>query len=177
MDENRLVKQPHGSADDPGARSIPGRGPWRGFMRLEIVAFVSACAVLTLGLSGCHHLSSAEPGRSGRHAIQHRKGHGPPAHAPAHGHRRKHHAGHADPELVFDSGLGVYLVVDLPGHYYWDGYYLRIEDGRWYASLQMDGGWKPRDANSLPSGLRKQKAKRGNAKQHLGRGRGPAKGR
>ena len=144
-------------------------------MRLAILGGALACVVLAVLLSGCGHISSVTIGKSGRYASHDRDGHGPPPHAPAHGHRRKQHD--SGLELVFDSEVGVYVVVDLPNHYYWDGYYLRIEDGSWYANLQMDGGWKPRDANSLPSGLRKQKAKRGNAKQYPGRGRGPAKGR
>jgi hypothetical protein len=125
-------------------------------------------------VSGCGPVSSLTIGRAGSPTVHGRRGHGPPPHAPAHGERRKHR--HADDgwELVFDSNLGVYVVVDLPDYYYWDGYYLRIEDGRWQASTRVDGEWQPRSEDSLPPGLRKKHAK-GRPKHHRGRGRGPAK--
>ena len=145
-------------------------------MRLAILGGALACGVLAVSLSGCGHISSVTIGKSGPYAS-HGRGHGPPPHAPAHGHRRKHHDSGGGSELVFDSELGVYVVVDIPNHYYWDGYYLRIEDGGWYASTNLKGGWKPHASHSLPPGLRKKRAKHGNAKKHHGKGRSPAKGR
>src|SRR5262245_11687981 len=51
--------------------------------------------------------------------------HGPPPWAPAHGHRRHHQRAYqhrdATVDMVFDSGLGVYVVVGLPNYYYWNG--------------------------------------------------------
>ena len=96
---------------------------------------------------------------------------GPPPHAPAHGYRRKHdtHAGQV--ELVFDSGLGVYLVVGWPGHYWQDGHYYREVDGAWQVSARLDTGWSAAPAKRLPPGLAK-KAARG--KGHK-RGPHPAK--
>ena len=106
---------------------------------------------------------------------------GPPPHAPAHGYRHKQRQNGHDVELVFDSGLGVYVVVGVPNHFYWDGTYLRLDDGRWYASVEIDGGWKPRDSGSLPPGLRKKSHASKNGRGH-GKGKGlghqshPAKG-
>ncbi|MBW2269232.1 MAG: hypothetical protein JRH16_11695 [Deltaproteobacteria bacterium] len=79
-------------------------------------------------------------------------------------------------ELSFDSELGVYVVIDVPNYYYWNGYYLRIEDGSWYASTELEGQWKLRPSDSLPPGLRKKQAKHGMAKKNPGKGRGAAKG-
>ena len=46
------------------------------------------------------------------------RGHGPPAHAPAHGRRRRVVHG---VELIYDVGMGLYVVVGRPDHYYYEG--------------------------------------------------------
>lgn len=96
---------------------------------------------------------------------------GPPPHAPAHGYRHKHHAQAGEIELVFDSGLGVYVVVGWPGHYYNDGHYYREADGVWHVSSRLDAGWAALSAKKLPPGLAK-KSTRGKGKK---RGPHPAK--
>ena len=83
-----------------------------------------------------------------------RVGHGPPAHAPAHGHRRKHAP---DVQLVFDSGLGVYVVIDLPNHYYLDGCYYRFNGTHWQTSVDLKSGWSTVPPHSIPPGLRAKK--------------------
>jgi len=50
-------------------------------------------------------------------------GHGPPAHAQAHGYRHKQVAGF---ELVFDSNLGLYVVVGHHDYYYCVSYFYRL---------------------------------------------------
>lgn len=140
-------------------------------MRRVLLSSVLILGPLALGLSACSHVSSVAIGKGDSHASRSHHGHGPPPHAPAHGYRHKHH-GHGGVELSFDSDLGVYVVVDLPDHYFWDGYYLRIEDGRWYASTELGGRWSPRSLRSLPPGLRKKHAAHGKSK---GKGH-PAKG-
>lgn len=92
---------------------------------------------------------------------------GPPAHAPAHGHRRKYVHGM---ELVFDSGRGVYVVVGLSDHYYHDGYFYRLRGGLWEMSLKPNGNWKATSHNSLPFGLQTRAKVNDN-----GNGKGKAK--
>ena len=116
-----------------------------------LVSLICACGPIrsvTIGHRGHHHEASHP---------HHERGYGPPPHAPAHGYRHKQkRANGADLELVFDSEMGVYVVVDIPDRYYWDGHYLRFEDGRWSASVDLDGGWESRSDDSLPPGLRKK---------------------
>ena len=101
---------------------------------------------------------------------------GPPAHAPAYGYHRKHVAGM---ELVYDSSLGLYVVVGMTDHYYHDGYFFRIHGGLWEMSKKPDIGWKVVSESSLPQGLRgkvKVKAKgNGNHNGNNGKGKGQAK--
>jgi hypothetical protein len=92
------------------------------------------------------------------------KGYGPPPHAPAHGYRHKTRRG---AELVFDSGLGVYIVVGLPDHYYSDGRYYRYHRGYWEYSPDLDGPWHGRDKKKLPPGLSKKYDG-----EHPGKGKG-----
>ena len=92
-----------------------------------------------------------------------RPGNGPPAHAPAHGYRRKQVSG---VELVFDSGRGVYVVVGLADHYYYDGYFYRLRAGAWEMSLKPDKGWASVSIGSLPSGLQARGNENGNGKGH-----------
>jgi hypothetical protein len=99
--------------------------------------------------------------------------HGPPPWAPAHGYRRKHqraYQSHPDTvDMVFDSGLGVYVVVGIPNYYYWDGVYLRIDAGnRWYRAPYLDARWDPCPPDALPGYLREKSIKKYN---------GPPKGR
>ena len=144
----------------------------------SLMLLTAACATLTLFVGACAPLSSVTIGAGGRPSVHTgtNRHHGPPPHAPAHGYRHKQQQQGQDLELVFDSGLGVYIVVDVPDRYYWNGYYLRIDGDQWYASVNLDRDWEPRADDSLPPGLKKHKkhpkAKRGKSgKSH------PAKGR
>ena len=96
---------------------------------------------------------------------------GPPAHAPAHGYRRKHVHGM---ELVFDSGRGVYVVVGVSDHYYHDGHFFRLRSGIWETSPKPDGHWKVVSDKSLPMGL-KVKAKVNSNSRIKGNGKGKGK--
>lgn len=98
------------------------------------------------------------------------RGYGPPAHAPAHGRRRKHVAG---VELVYDAGMGVYVVVGCVDHYYYDGYFFRLHRGVWEISLYPDRDWGPLGHRSLPPGLHSKE--NGTIKSHS-KGRGHSKG-
>ncbi|OGT71260.1 MAG: hypothetical protein A2W76_05380 [Gammaproteobacteria bacterium RIFCSPLOWO2_12_47_11] len=90
------------------------------------------------------------------------QGYGPPPHAPAHGYRAKYH----DHDLVYDSHLGVYLVIGLQDHYYRDGYYYRYARDGWYHSRYIDRDWGRYDDRKLPPGL---------AKKYGGNGKGKGK--
>jgi hypothetical protein len=155
-------------------------------MRRAKLLAVTICCVATIALPACGPISSVTLGRHGtRHVHHDHDGHGPPSHAPAHGHRRKHqhHAGNV--ELAFDTDLGVYVVLNLPNHYYWEGTYLRIESGHWYASADPYAKWRPHRAGSVPPALRKKYGKSKHRKKrkgmrhwkrddHPGQGHGPA---
>ena len=129
----------------------------------NIVTFVvtSVCALLvatSCSSTDVYH----SPGR--------RVGHRPPAHAPAHGNRRKQVAG---VELVFDTGLGVYVVVGHPDHYYHEGHFYRLSGGVWEMSLKIDGGWAFASGKPLPPGLRaKGNGKFKNRGKAVARGKG-----
>jgi hypothetical protein len=136
--------------------------------------------IATLGcasLFSCTHGSVTIAGGTGPDrdppVIHEGSDHGPPPHAPANGYRRKHeqayHSHTGSAELVFDSGLGVYVVVGMSDYYFWNGSYLRIRDGQWWVSTYLDGDWRPHDARSLPDGLQAKYAK-ANGK---GKGKGP----
>ncbi|MBN2317014.1 MAG: hypothetical protein JXM79_24015 [Sedimentisphaerales bacterium] len=79
------------------------------------------------------------------------RGYGPPAHAPAHGHHRKYVEG---VELIYDAGLGLYVVVGYTDYYYYDGTFYRLHAGLWEMSLYPDRDWEPLYHKPLPPGLR-----------------------
>lgn len=106
-------------------------------------------AILLLAALGCvqhHHHHAPGPVVVG--------GHGPPPHAPAHGHRWHHPYGL---DLVFDSGLGVYVVVGARDAFYYRDHFYRIYGGYWQASPRFDAGWKVIPTRSLPPGLAKKR--------------------
>lgn len=112
-----------------------------------------ACLVLavsiTLAFAGCG--SSAQHRQDEVVAIQKAGRHGPPPHAPAHGYRHKHR--NDGVELVFDSGRGVYVVINYPNHYFLDGVYFRLHDSGWFVSTSIRGEWKAAKAYQVPKGL------------------------
>lgn len=79
---------------------------------------------------------------------------GPPPHAPAHGYRHKHGDG---ARLRYDAGLGVYIVIGHADTWFFDDLYFRWSDGRWVASVRLDGGWSACPEKQLPHGLREKK--------------------
>ena len=95
---------------------------------------------------------------------------GPPPHAPAHGYRHKHQG----VELAYDSGLGVYVAVELPNHFYLKGHYYRHRETHWEIGVHVDGPWEVVAEESLPKGLRGKKGK-GKPKGRPGKGLGLGK--
>ncbi|HWN83213.1 MAG TPA: hypothetical protein VNM87_14035 [Candidatus Udaeobacter sp.] len=95
---------------------------------------------------------------SSRTLIVYSDQHGPPPHAPANGYRCKHRHGHDDVELVYDSGLQVYVVVGRADHYFLDGYYFRVTTGGWYSCKAVSGPWVRCNSERVPPGLAKRYA-------------------
>lgn len=93
-------------------------------------------------------------------------GHGPPPHAPAHGYRHKHQHG---VEMVFDTGMGVYIVVGYPKHYFYNNNYYRYHDGIWKMSVHIKGPWVIITKSDLPPGLKKKGESK--KKKHPGKGK------
>jgi hypothetical protein len=106
-------------------------------------------AALALGCAGasCTQVIVEEPA-----PRQVSRGDGPPPHAPAHGYRAKTRQG---VEVVFDKGLGVFVVVGLSRTYFWGDLYYRQGSGeRWERCDRLDGAWVGIVETSLPPGLR-----------------------
>lgn len=101
--------------------------------------------------------------------------HGPPPHAPAHGYRHKHPGPAGSVDLVFDSGLGVYVVVGQPYHWFHHDHYYWLHDGEWHRSKHLGGPWVVADFDGVPPGLRRHHARHGDHGGKPGRG-GPGKG-
>ena len=100
---------------------------------------------------------------------------GPPDHAPAHGYRKKHH--HHDVELVYDSGLGVYLVGGHNGLYFHADYFYRIDDGgSWRVSVNLNGPWDHASDRRVPAGLYKHGKSKGKSNSQ-GKGKGNSQGK
>ena len=93
---------------------------------------------------------------------------GPPPWAPAHGHRHEHREG---VELRYDAGLGVYLVVGHPRHYFRGELFYRQLNLSWAASAGIDGPWWTIAVDDVPLGLRRSRAKK--RREHPMRGAPP----
>lgn len=126
--------------------------------RLLFASLVLIIALFTL--TSCANLSV-------RYPVKAKGGYGPPPHAPAHGYRHKHPQGH---EIVYDSGLGVYVVVDLDDYYYHENRYYRLDRDRWEMSVHIRGPWEAVVVASLPAGLQKNTHCKGKCKKHRHRG-------
>lgn len=114
--------------------------------RIIIVLLALICITVSACGSKVHYTRTINPKVTAKRA-------GPPPHAPAHGYRHKHRDG---AELVYKSGIGVYVVVGHSEHYYYRDKYYRLENGSWEASLHIDGKWAPVPYKKLPPGLRKK---------------------
>ena len=125
--------------------------------------FVSAFLLIAVGLSGCVAVTLDDKSH---------RGHGPPSHAPAHGYQ-KHHQG---AELVFDSKIGVYVVVGRSDHFYYGSRFLRFHADSWEVSTSLSGPWSAYPPASLPPGLRGPHPSK-KAKRTKHKGNSPAKGR
>jgi hypothetical protein len=123
----------------------------------------------SLGLAGCNHYYGGPPPHAPAHGRRHG---GPPPHAPAHGHRHRHHRSGVD--LVFDSGLGVYVVAGL-GHYFYGGKFYRWRNDVWQVSVNVRGPWHGAHDYEVPRRLFKSKVKAKGKYKYKGKGRGKGK--
>lgn len=82
--------------------------------------------------------------------------HAPPPHAPAHGYRLHHQQG---VDLVFDSGIGAYIVLGFDDLFFFDNHYMRFYDGYWYFSDRYDGRWRRAVSEPVPHRLRQARKK------------------
>lgn len=128
-------------------------------------------AMGSLGLGGCNHYFGGPPPHAPAHG---RRYGGPPPHAPAHGYRHRHH--HSGVDLVFDSGLGVYVVAGL-GHYFHGGRFYRWHKNAWQVSVKARGPWHWADDHAVPRRLFKSKGRGRYKGKGKGKGRGKFKGR
>jgi len=118
-----------------------------------------AIAIVTAALAAC---IVAAPGPAPRPGPAKSQGHGPPPHAPAHGYRAKTPQG---VEIAFDTQIGVYVVVELPGNYWLDDRYYRKGASGWVVSGSFDGPWAVCPPGDLPAGLRSGASKPGKSKK------------
>ena len=108
-----------------------------------VMIFLCTCLTAT-SCSQNHHLGVYSTSKN-------KKGNGPPPHAPAHGYRHKHQHG---VELVYNSELGVYVVVGFPDHYFYEDHYFRLGGEDWEISMHIEGPWIVATEDVLPSGLK-----------------------
>ena len=78
---------------------------------------------------------------------------GPPPHAPAHGYRHKHHGG---VDLVYDTEIGVYLVMGHDHCYFHKDRFYRRTNGSWQVSIELGGKWSTIPDKKVPPGLEKK---------------------
>jgi len=129
-------------------------------MRTPMIGFVIvAIALSSTAFWGCS--SSVQHRHTTGPAIE--KNHpGPPPHAPAHGYRHKHSDGVI---LVYDSGIGVYLVNGHTSVYFYEGSYYRLHSGVWETSAHIDGKWRNTSHKNLPPGLQDKQLSKNKGKK------------
>ena len=77
----------------------------------------------------------------------------PPPHAPAHGYRHRYD----NHELKFDTGYGVYLVLNNPGLYFYNDHYIRFYNDSWQITNRLQDRWRPARQNDVPLKLERTK--------------------
>ena len=99
--------------------------------------------LLGVGLSGCLYL--APPNTAFRSPVVTRA----PS-APAHADR---HTERGRPDMIYDSRLGLYVVLGYPDHFHDGERYYRRLDGRWQRSAQLHEGWAEVRLGEVPQAL------------------------
>lgn len=116
-------------------------------IRIIMVLLLLVCITISACRSTVRYTQTVNPKVTSKHT-------GPPPHAPAHGYRHKHRDG---VEMIYNSDIGVYVVVGHAEHYYCRDKYYRLNNGSWEVSLDINGKWAPASNKKLPPGLRKKK--------------------
>ena len=93
-------------------------------MSLRFVTITCACILCLSFVAGCKTVNNVSININAPYKkpkkVKHKKK-GPPPHAPAHGYRHKNQDGI---QLQFDNNLGVYIVITMPGVYFYNGFYM-----------------------------------------------------
>ena len=108
-----------------------------------------AIGLVAAALAACVAVGS-DPAPAPKPGPAKSQGHGPPPHAPAHGYRAKTQQG---VDVVFDTQIGVYVVVSVPGNYWLDDRYYRKGSSGWTVSASFEGPWAVCPPGDLPKGL------------------------
>ena len=138
---------------------------FRDLLRVGAAVFLAACVTSACSVAHVEPEPRAEPAAGSKKS----RGHGPPPHAPAHGHRAKTSHG---VEIVFDAKLEVYILVGYSDYYYHGEHYYRVHDDGWQVSVQVAGSWEAVEEEKLPPGLRGK-----DKDEDKGKGRGKGKGK
>lgn len=120
----------------------------RGTERPDTIARAVLLGLLVCGISGCFYVSPPNQAFGVRVSAPAPHAHAP--RAPAHGDRHKQTG---LPDLVYDSRLGVYVVLGYPDYFHDGRLYFRVVSGRWQSSVELDGTWKSCSHGDLPHGL------------------------
>jgi len=140
----------------------------------RFICLVSSAAI-AVALTACgssRHTTTAVVVTNGPAASPAPAKHGPPPHAPAHGYRYKHDGDGVD--LVYDSGLRVYVVAHTNNRYFYDGHYYCRRGSRWVAADRLSGPWTVTVAKDFPlastKGEKSMKAEKGEKGKKKGKG-------
>jgi hypothetical protein len=127
-------------------------------MRIKnIISACFLCLTILGGYSAINPISTqAKSPVKAKQKVKYKR-HGPPPHAPAHGYRYKHQHG---VELEYDSGLGVYVAVGMPGVYFHNGLYMKLSEGQWTVTAHFNGSWRVPTNGEVPYKLKKAKGKK-----------------
>lgn len=106
-------------------------------------------ALMMLAVPGCVR----ETGYGGVNDAVYYQKQGPPPWAPAHGYRHKHPGGAL---LIYDAGLGSYLVGGHPGCYFHSGRFYCSRGKAWKAGPDLGGPWTVVSLSQLPPGIAKK---------------------
>lgn len=136
-------------------------------MKVQRVFLWATVVVLTVLVSSCSEVAMSTRTQSKtKVCVPPSHVPGPPAHAPAHGRRRKM----ASENMVYDSDSKVYVVAGMDKHFWLDGQYYRFYDGHWELSVTIESGWEIIGDEKLPDGLRTKYKSKHLAKKNSGRG-------